>query len=614
MHSIHSIILKLKANRYWGLFNGLYTLFFVAMAMGIPWAFSDETRSVFEINKLLVLRFGSAAMAATWLIESLFFTRSYRKTGLEIPIALWVLSSIASTVFSLNPRLSLIGSYDRWEGLITTLNYCFLVFASVTLLRTKAMVAWVLGTLLVGGAGSAVYGVIQSLGLDTMSWSADATLRVFGCINNPVHYCPYVSMLVPVGLGVIIWFCQRNAAVRPWVFRALFVGLAVCTALLYYAQYLSYSRATWTAFIAALSFFYIKISTTTPLAQRWRQVVYDGALLLFMGVLYLSAVFFLHNKSETLAVIIYSLVLVMVGVDYWLHHRRLDWRVLGLFGCIAATTGIFVVGVHLWLAILVAIALVIGVVTLPISETASRDFLLRYVIIGAFIRLQFVGISWIEAGVFLCLWLVYGYWMIPHAHLTRLSRWVASGSLILFAATLSFSSVVDFIGNAGTQKTITSKINSYKNDAIKGTARTSMWKSSWPWFCDNWVVGTGLDTIKYAYPKYRRSDYGPLEGGHHFTPDRLHNEYLNTLASKGALGFFVYYGLVIGGLVLGVLMGVGDLNKHPKGYVALGCLAGALIYLGQVLFNFGVVATLFLFYVLLSVAFVVNQPMTDQME
>ncbi|MDA0945386.1 MAG: hypothetical protein O3A77_04935 [bacterium] len=105
MHSIHSIILKLKAHRYLGLFNVLYTLFFVAMAMGIPWAFSDETRSVFEINKLLVLRFGSAAMAATWLIEALYFSRPYKKTGLEIPIALWVLSSIASTVFSLNPRL-----------------------------------------------------------------------------------------------------------------------------------------------------------------------------------------------------------------------------------------------------------------------------------------------------------------------------------------------------------------------------------------------------------------------------------------------------------------------------------------------------------------------------
>ncbi len=612
MHIIQAIYLKLKANRHLGVFNVLYTFFFVAMAVGIPWAFSDETRSVFEINKLLVLRFGSAAIAATWLIEALYFSRPYKKTGLEIPIALWILSSLASTVFSLNPRLSLIGAYDRWEGLITTLNYCFLVFASITLLRTKAMVAWVLGTLLVGGAGSAIYGVIQSLGLDTMSWSADATIRVFGCINNPVHYCPYVSMLVPVGLGVIIWFCQRNAAVQPWVFRALFVGLTACTILLYYAQYLSYSRATWTAFIAALSFFYIKISTNTPLTQRWRQVVYDGAVLLFMGVLYLSAVFFLHNKFETLAIIIYSILAVMAGVDYWLHHRRFDWRVLGFWVCIAAIQGVFVAGAYLWLALLLSIAFVIGVVTVPISETASRDFLMRYVIIGAFIRLQFVGTSWIESGVFLCLWLAYVYWMISHAYLTRLSRWVASGSLIMFAAILSFSSVVDFIGNAGTQNTIAVKINSYKHDAIKGTARTSMWKSSWPWFCENWVVGTGLDTIKYAYPKYRRSDYGPLEGGHHFTPDRLHNEYLNTLASKGAFGFLVYYGLVIGGLILGAVVGTGTLDKHPKGYVVLGCLSGALIYLGQVLFNFGVVATLFLFYILLSVAFVLNRPMTDQ--
>ena len=608
MHLIYSIILRLKANRYLGLFNALYTLIFAAMALGVPWAFSDETRSVFEINKLLVLRFGSLAIAATWLIEALFFTRPYKKTGLEIPIALWVLSSIASTVFSLNPRLSLIGAYDRWEGLFTTLNYCFLVVASLQLLRTKTMIAWVLGTVLVGGGGSALYGVFQSLGLDQMSWSADAKRRVFGCINNPVHYCPYMSMLVPTGLGILLWLGQRNCTVPRWVLRGVFVAVSVCVLLLYYAQYLSYSRATWTAFIAAMSFFYIKISTTTTVSQRWRQVVYDGSSLVFVGVLYLSAVFFLHIKSEALGIIIYSTVGGMVCVDYWLHHRRLCWRVLGLWALIVVANSVFIVDINGWLGILAGIALVIGMVRSGSINTESRDFLIRYVIIGAFIRLQFLGISWLDAGVFFCLWVAYTYLVHRHARLTPLNRWVVSGGLILFACILSGSSVVDFIGNSGTKKTVSSKVSSYKNDAIQGTARTSMWKSSWPWFHENWALGTGLDTIKYAYPKYRRSDYGPLEGGHHFTPDRLHNEYLNTLATKGIFGFFVYYGLVIGGAIVGILMGIRRLNNHPKGYVALGCLTGALIYLGQVLFNFGVVATLFLFYTLLSIAFVLTQP------
>ena len=136
---------------------------------------------------------------------------------------------------------------------------------------------------------------------------------------------------------------------------------------------------------------------------------------------------------------------------------------------------------------------------------------------------------------------------------------------------------------------------------FKEPARTSMWKSSLPWIKDHIVIGSGLDTIKYMYPKYRRPEYGILEGGHNYTPDRLHNEYLNTLATKGFLGFVVYYIGLIGGWFWIILNGFYKQSDNPNRYFLSGAMAGVLVYLGQVLFNFGVVATLVLFYVLMGI-------------
>ena len=79
--------------------------------------------------------------------------------------------------------------------------------------------------------------------------------------------------------------------------------------------------------------------------------------------------------------------------------------------------------------------------------------------------------------------------------------------------------------------TINKRSQSYGGQ-FENSARMSMWKSAIPWFKDYFIIGSGPDTVKYMYPVYRRSEYGLLEGGHNFTPDRLHNEYVNTLVTR----------------------------------------------------------------------------------
>jgi putative inorganic carbon (HCO3(-)) transporter len=151
------------------------------------------------------------------------------------------------------------------------------------------------------------------------------------------------------------------------------------------------------------------------------------------------------------------------------------------------------------------------------------------------------------------------------------------------------------------------KVESYRRVAIEGTARTSMWKSAVPWIKDYWLLGSGPDTIKYLYPKYRLTEYGILEGGHNYTPDRLHNEYLNTLATRGIPAFIIYYvGIIIGWFLL-ILSSMYQEKNNPLFYINASFLAGVTINLGQVMFNFGVVATLFIFYVLMGLGIAISK-------
>jgi len=116
------------------------------------------------------------------------------------------------------------------------------------------------------------------------------------------------------------------------------------------------------------------------------------------------------------------------------------------------------------------------------------------------------------------------------------------------------------------------------------------------------VLGTGVDTVKELYPTFRRTDYGRLEGGHNLTPDRVHDEYLNMLITTGFAGFLVNYIWIMGAFIIIVLTSLRKYENNPYFYLITGAFIGALIYEGQVFFNFGVVATKVLFYVLMGFA------------
>ena len=193
------------------------------IATGLPIIFTSITRSVFEVTKLLVLRIGLITIVTTWLAMLIvqkkntllfneeislpnqklfiFFGLRWIQTGMEWPLLAWIAINFISTFLSPCWPTPLIGPYDRWDGIYLALNYVLLLWIFSKLSQKREFFYWMLGTLLITGTLSSIYGIVQSWGWDFMRWSVDPTARVFASINNPVHFSAYVIMLVPLAYG-----------------------------------------------------------------------------------------------------------------------------------------------------------------------------------------------------------------------------------------------------------------------------------------------------------------------------------------------------------------------------------------------------------------------------
>ncbi|RAP29876.1 hypothetical protein DID76_03645 [Candidatus Marinamargulisbacteria bacterium SCGC AG-414-C22] len=811
--------MQITKQRFDSLFNGLILVLFTLLIFGIPLAFTAYTRSVFEVNKLLVLRITLILVYFFWFVKYLIYKHNgfdnkeeesysllgfrWKRVGLELPVLAWILVNYISSFLSENIFISYIGAYDRWEGMSTILNYVCLVYMFAKLIDSFKYRYWIIAMLIFSTFFSAFYGVLQSLGIEFMNWNADPTKRVFACINNPVHFCAYVAMLVPLGIGfaqrLLHWnqvkkipvLFQTNILVRLIIPSILFIssfffifksvsfsdyaGLAVftaphmlysilffgglfilnnyttimpnkitvigvtcyvlfllfitlanvntlsatqlfsllfclasfyvCSALndkrlffyraaffismtLYYAMILSYSRATLVGFSIGMAFFFIFLINSNKSVNfkiEFKQVLFQAIGLFLINIAFI----FRLQLHSTKTLILFCCFLIISFVCFWLTTAKsrslkdilisvlfFNLLLLPLFDftqfksqllsnfliadlnfvmCFLAFTAVFFCGKYLpkkFLIISLLLTIFIGITFFLYS--VSMVIFIFSLILYTYKKVipQFKHIDHeIRFHIFITL-----IFMLILTALPQLSLFIAKFKLSQTLAVFPFTALLIILClffyhyfllyiNKPTKKSITyfilflifitslayyprvfSDSSLSSNKLIKTNnnvtwrmsnlareaphnARWYMWLSVPPWILDYPLFGSGPDSIRYMYPKYRHPYYGIAEGGHNFTPDRLHNEYLNTLVTRGILGFVIYYGFFIGGWFYLMLKLFNKyFNKEHRVFI-LALMSGASIYLIQVIFNFGVVATLAIFYIIigLGLSFINNE-------
>src|SRR5262245_12812057 len=165
-----------------------------------PLFFNPYDSRVFELSKVALVRTLAAVMLAAWLIRC---SESYpRRLGgagsraerprprrflarlrtlcavwsSENPLALPTLFVIAvygaSTLASVSLTQSVLGTYERSQGLYTTLSYIVIFFLAASTLRSVSQVERALNVVLVASFPVAFYGVIQHYGLAPPDWSS----------------------------------------------------------------------------------------------------------------------------------------------------------------------------------------------------------------------------------------------------------------------------------------------------------------------------------------------------------------------------------------------------------------------------------------------------------
>ncbi len=105
------------------------TLFFVT-----PLIMSKSTSELFEFNKMLFIYISTVLIIFFWLLKMVIYKKIIlKKTPLDIPILIFFLSQLISTIVSIDIHTSVFGYYGRFNGgLLSTISYITLYYALVS--------------------------------------------------------------------------------------------------------------------------------------------------------------------------------------------------------------------------------------------------------------------------------------------------------------------------------------------------------------------------------------------------------------------------------------------------------------------------------------------------
>ena len=179
----------------------------------VPLFFNVHSSRVFEPDKLSLLRSIALVMALAWLIklanEGLGIRAESAGEGIEPRPALWqrirttplvlptlflVLVYLISTVFSLTPRISWWGSYQRMQGTYTTLSYILIFFMVLGHLRRPEQWRRIAFAIILTSLPIALYGILQRSGADPLPWGGDVRRRVAANMGNAIFVAAYLLM------------------------------------------------------------------------------------------------------------------------------------------------------------------------------------------------------------------------------------------------------------------------------------------------------------------------------------------------------------------------------------------------------------------------------------
>src|SRR5690606_11866957 len=139
-----------------------------------PLFFNIHSERVFEPDKLTLVRSIALMMSVAWVVRFIDL-QGWRNLGwlhprregsiwrmpFVLPVAILVIVYLVSTAFSVTPRVSWAGSYQRLQGTYSTLSYIVIFALAVATIRRREQINRIVTTVIITSIPIALYGMLQ---------------------------------------------------------------------------------------------------------------------------------------------------------------------------------------------------------------------------------------------------------------------------------------------------------------------------------------------------------------------------------------------------------------------------------------------------------------------
>lgn len=232
----------------------------------------------FDLSKVLLLRSLVWGAAAFWLADLLLVQRlrrpSLRRIPLLGPLILLTAVYIISTLTAADWRLSLWGSYDRGQGLLTLITYLILFVIVATRLRTRAKARRLIGVMVLSAVPMILLGAGQALGWNPLGLVTNARSPIYTTLGRSNFVGAYLAILLPLTLASLTWIDDR---------RLRTAGVILCISQLVIIG-LTLSRGAWLAAATALGAFLLLRQIPTMSRRQRRHVLIGIAGIAIAGI------------------------------------------------------------------------------------------------------------------------------------------------------------------------------------------------------------------------------------------------------------------------------------------------------------------------------------------
>lgn len=198
--------------------DGVMEAAWLAAIVVVPIFFNIYSSRIFEPDKIVVLRTLSLLMLGAWIVKLIeqgeirwnnfewkgSILKTIRSIPMLLPVVGLALIYIISTLFSVTPRISFWGSYQRLQGTYTALSYLIVFAALIGNLRRKEQIERIVTAIILSSLPVSLYGILQRISIDPVPWGGNVSNRIASNMGNSIFVAAYLIMVIPIGVGRII--------------------------------------------------------------------------------------------------------------------------------------------------------------------------------------------------------------------------------------------------------------------------------------------------------------------------------------------------------------------------------------------------------------------------